>query len=101
MSKFYEAFGEVHTLFDWFLDSRFSVSWASLRERVRKGWEMEQALTTPMRKQRHANLLAVVAEDIQDGLSNSEIMRKYSISETLATRLRKEIRASLASVAKT
>ncbi len=60
---------------------------------------MEQALTTPIRKQRHANLVVVVSADIHDGLSNSEIMRKYGISESFVSRLGKEAKAASASVA--
>jgi hypothetical protein len=42
-----EAFGESQTVPEWAEDARCAVSYATLRERLRRGWTAERAITTP------------------------------------------------------
>lgn len=42
-----EAFGEQKSLFDWTKDDRCVVNYSLLGKRIRQGWDLEAALTTP------------------------------------------------------
>lgn len=44
------VFGETKPLSAWVEDSRCAVSRESLKDRVRRGWDVEKALTTPSAK---------------------------------------------------
>lgn len=43
----YEAFGEKKSIYEWSHNDRCSVSTACLHYRIRAGWEIERAITTP------------------------------------------------------
>jgi hypothetical protein len=46
----YQAFGESKTLAEWELDPRCKVAEPPLRSRLRSGWDVETAITTPSRR---------------------------------------------------
>lgn len=50
---YYEYNGESHTLYDW--SKITGLSHASLRSRMRYGWDIEKALTTPVRRTNRRN----------------------------------------------
>lgn len=45
----YEAFCESKTMREWSADSRCSVRFSTLAERIRVGWSLEKAIATPPR----------------------------------------------------
>lgn len=48
--KEYEAFGESQSLSKWESDDRCKVSATAIVYRIKKGWEVEKAITTPAKK---------------------------------------------------
>lgn len=47
--KVVEAFGERKTLSEWSSDARCRVSWGTLKDRIRRGWDSERAITQQRR----------------------------------------------------
>lgn len=46
-NELFEAFGEHRTLPDWSRDSRCKVSLVTLRQRVRRGWDVDKSISKP------------------------------------------------------
>lgn len=49
-SRFETAFGETKAVWEWLQDTRCKLNEQQLRRRLAEGWELERALTTPVRK---------------------------------------------------
>lgn len=47
LAKRYEAFGELKSSYEWSVDHRCSISHGTLWLRFKKGWDIEEAITTP------------------------------------------------------
>lgn len=47
-SSYYEYNGESHTLYEW--ANLFGIAYRTLKYRVKTGWSLEKALTTPIRQ---------------------------------------------------
>lgn len=43
----YVAFGEAKTMMEWSEDERCACTYYTLRNRIQRGWDIEEALTTP------------------------------------------------------
>ncbi|AWN03901.1 hypothetical protein PBI_PEREGRIN_61 [Rhodococcus phage Peregrin] len=50
-NKILEIFGEKKTMANWSRDSRCKVAYTVLNGRVRMGWDLEDALSKPVRKE--------------------------------------------------
>lgn len=78
--KVYEAFGECKSCFEWSLDHRCKVSWRTLRQRLRLGWDVERALTKPPRRFIDRRTKNSVRYETARGTSAMELAKRYGIS---------------------
>jgi hypothetical protein len=88
--RFCEAFGETKTIAEWARDPRCIIGYKSLHYRIQRGWDVERALTIPVRvippKIEHHTAFEMVRRH-KNGERQADIAKDYGTSKTTVFRI--------------